>query len=49
MKKIFFIILIVALILTGCMPVLTVFFGISKPKEVTTKKMKKSNKIRIDR
>ena len=41
MKKIFFIILIVALILTGCMPVLTVFFGISKPKEVTTKKIEK--------
>lgn len=49
MRKFLLVILIVALTLTGCMPILTVFFGISKPKEVTTKKIeKKINKYGLD-
>lgn len=49
MRKHLFVILIVSLTLTGCMPILTVFFGISKPKEVTTKKIeKKINKYGLD-
>ncbi|MDY0015084.1 MAG: hypothetical protein RBS13_02645 [Bacteroidales bacterium] len=49
MKNYFVIILIFALTLTGCMPVLTLFTGISKPKEVTSKKLnKKIDKYGLD-
>ncbi len=49
MKNIFVIFLISTLLLTGCMPVLTLFTGISKPKEVTSKKLnKKIDKYGLD-
>jgi hypothetical protein len=49
MRKYLFVILIVYLTLTGCMPIFTVFFGISKPKEVSTKKIeKKINQYGLD-
>ena len=49
MRKHLFVILIVSLTLTGCMPIFTVFFGISKPKEVSTKKIeKKINQYGLD-
>jgi len=35
--KFFFINFIFILLLTSCIPIATIFFGISKPKEVTTK------------
>ncbi|HON20223.1 MAG TPA: hypothetical protein PLW70_02660 [Bacteroidales bacterium] len=49
MKKYFLVILLLTLLLAACMPMLTVFFGISKPKEVTMKKIeKKISKYGLD-